>query len=106
MKVFIILMICIYVISVAEIIGSRILTTRKQNLTWQLEFTLLPILFPPLAPIVAFDIYTDAIECYHKAKRSHRVYQESLLCYLTHDLKSIDEWHSLKRERTMPSVKD
>ena len=93
MTIFWFLCVVIYLISIFEIIGSSILSRIKQNgLHTHNWFTIFPIIFPPLAPIVAFDIYSDAVYCYDHKKDHSKVYYESLICYLTHGCLGIKEY--------------
>lgn len=99
LTIFIIFCVIIYVFSIIEIIGAHILTEKKQGLRWASEFMIFPILFPPLAPIVAFDILTDAKAAYQRNNYNNKVFMESLYYYLKHDRRSINEWIDYKRKQ-------
>ena len=64
LNVFISLCGVVYIFSCAEIIGSWILTKKKQDLRWPLNFSIIPI----LAPVAAYDsiYYADIM---YKAKK-------------------------------------
>ena len=64
LNVFISLCGVVYIFSCAAIIGSWILTKKKQDLRWPLNFSIIPI----LAPVAAYDsiYYADIM---YKAKK-------------------------------------
>lgn len=98
MYTFIIIALIIHLLCCMEIVGSWILTKKYQDLRWNAEFTLLPCLFPPLSPIVAFDILTDAWPLYRYCKKNNACrYQESLFLFLTHGCRSIEQWYQYNR---------
>lgn len=93
LNIILVLLSIVYLLSCAEIIGSWILTKKKQGLRWPLNFSVLPIIIPILAPIAAYDSIYYARMMYDskkKAKETH--WQESLYEYLRHGCLSIDEW--------------
>ena len=83
LNVFISLCGVVYLFSCAEIIGSWILTKKKQDLRWSLSFSIIPIIIPVLAPVAAYDsiYYADIM---YKAKKpsSATHWQESLYMWL------------------------
>lgn len=98
MTTLIIIALVIHLLCCLEIAGSWFLTKKYQDLRWNAEFTLLPILFPPLSPVVAFDILTDAWPLYRDCKKNNACrYQESLFLFLTHGCRSIEQWYQHNR---------
>ena len=100
LNVFISLCGVVYIFSCAEIICSWILTKKKQDLRWPLNFSIIPI----LAPVAAYDsiYYADIM---YKAKKpsSATHWQESLYMWLKHGYLSIDEWAKL-HERNVKGI--
>ena len=100
LNVFISLCGVVYIFSCAEIIGSWILTKKKQDLRWPLNFSIIPI----LAPVAAYDsiYYADIM---YKAKKPSfaKYWQESLYMWLKHGCMSIDEWAKLQ-ERNVKGI--
>lgn len=97
MNTFLIIALIVYIASAIEIVGSHILTEKKQGVHWEDEFMIFPLLFPPLAPIVAFDILTDAYSAYNRNNYNNKVFMESLTFYILHGFRSINEWIDYKR---------
>ena len=96
LNVFIALCGVVYIFSGAEIIGSWILTKKKQDLRWPLSFSIIPIIIPVLAPVAAYDsIYYADIMYKTKKPSSATHWQESLYMWLKHGCLSIDEWAKL-----------
>ena len=96
LNVFISLCGVVYLFSCAEIIGSWILTKKKQDLRWPLSFSIIPIIIPVLAPVAAYDsIYYADIMYKTKKPSSATHWQESLYMWLKHGCLSIDEWAKL-----------
>lgn len=97
LNVFISLCGVVYLLSCAEIIGSWILTKKKQDLRWPLSFSIIPIIIPILAPVAAYDsIYYADIMYKTKKPSSTTHWQESLYMWLRHGCLSIDEWAKLQ----------
>ena len=100
LNVFISLCGVVYIFSCAEIICSWILTKKKQDLRWPLNFSIIPI----LAPVAAYDsiYYADIM---YKAKKPSfaKYWQESLYMWLKHGCMSIDEWAKLQ-ERNVKGI--
>lgn len=83
----------IHFLCCVEIIGSWILTEKKQHLPWPLSFSIIPIFIPFLSPVAAYDsIYYAGIMYASKKHSSETHWQESLYQWLKHGCKSIDEW--------------
>ena len=100
LNVFISLCGVVYIFSCAEIIGSWILTKKKQDLRWPLNFSIIPI----LAPVAAYDSIYYADIMYKAKKPSFAEYwQESLYMWLKHGGMSIDEWAKLQ-ERNVKGI--
>ena len=96
LNVFISLCGVVYLFSCAEIIGSWILTKKKQDLRWPLSFSIIPIIIPVLAPVAAYDsIYYADIMYKTKMPSSATHWQASLYMWLKHGFLSIDEWAKL-----------
>ena len=96
LNVFISLCGVVYLCSCAEMIGSWILTKKKQDLRWPLSFSIIPIIIPVLAPVAAYDsIYYADIMYKTKKPSSATHWQESLYMWLKHGCLSIDEWAKL-----------
>ena len=92
LNVFISLCGVVYIFSCAEIICSWILTKKKQDLRWPLNFSIIPI----LVPVAAYDsIYYADIMYKTKKPSSATHWQESLYMWLKHGCLSIDEWAKL-----------
>ena len=92
LNVFISLCGVVYIFSCAAIIGSWILTKKKQDLRWPLNFSIIPI----LVPVAAYDsIYYADIMYKTKKPSSATHWQESLYMWLKHGCMSIDEWAKL-----------
>ena len=69
----------IYLLSCAEIIGSWFLTKWKQDIRWPLEFSIIPILIPFLAPVAAYDSIYYARMLYDKKQfNKHLLLQNNL----------------------------
>ena len=93
-----------FIYSCAEIIGSWILTKKKQDLRWPLNFSIIPIIIPILDPVAAYDSIYDADIMYKAKKPSFAEYwQESLYMWLKHGCMSIDEWAKLQ-ERNVKGI--
>ena len=104
LNVFISLCGVVYLFSCAEIIGSWILTKKKQDLRWPLSFSIIPIIIPVLAPVAAYDsIYYADIMYKTKKPSSATHWQESLYMWLKHGCLSIDEWAKLQ-ERNVKGI--
>ena len=104
LNVFISLCGVVYLFSCAEIIGSWILTKKKQDLRWPLSFSIIPIIIPVLAPVAAYDsIYYADIMYKTKKPSSATHWQESLYMWLKHGCLSIDEWAKLQ-ERNIKGI--
>ena len=104
LNVFISLCGVVYLFSCAEIIGSWILTKKKQDLRWPLSFSIIPIIIPVLAPVAAYDsIYYADIMYKTKKPSSATHWQESLYMWLKHGCLSIDEWAKL-HERNVKGI--
>ena len=104
MYTFIIISLVIHLLCSLEIVGSWILTNKCQNLRWNPELNIFPLLIPPLSPIVALDIVFDAWPRYRYGKKNSAChYQESLLLYLSYGCRSIEQWcmyrHGLTLQR-------
>ena len=100
LNVFISLCGVVYIFSCAAIIGSWILTKKKQDLRWPLNFSIIPI----LAPVAAYDSIYYADIMYKAKKPSFAEYwQESLYMWLKHGCMSIDEWAKLQ-ERNVKGI--
>ena len=99
MNIIIAIALVIYIASAIEIVGSHILTRTKQGVHWEDEFMYFPLFFPPLAPIVAFDIFTDAYSAYNRSNYNNKVFMESPSLYVWHGFRSINEWIDHKRNR-------
>ena len=100
LNVFISLCGVVYLFSCAEIIGSWILTKKKQDLRWPLSFSIIPIIIPVLAPVAAYDsIYYADIMYKTKKPSSATHWQESLYMWLKHGCLSIDEWAKLHERK-------
>lgn len=94
----------VYIFSCAEIIGSWILTKKKQDLRWPLNFSIIPIIIPILDPVAAYDSIYYADIMYKAKKPSFAEYwQESLYMWLKHGCMSIDEWAKLQ-ERNVKGI--
>ena len=104
LNVFISLCGVVYIFSCAAIIGSWILTKKKQDLRWPLNFSIIPIIIPILAPVAAYDSIYYADIMYKAKKPSFAEYwQESLYMWLKHGCMSIDEWAKLQ-ERNVKGI--
>lgn len=91
-QIFIAFLVTVYLLCCAEIIGSWVLTAKKQDNRWPLSFSILPMLIPIMAPVAAYDSIYYARELYEKHARNEHHFQESLYEYLRHGCLSIDEW--------------
>lgn len=93
MYTFIIIFLVIHLLCCLEIVGSWFLTNKSQDLHWNPELNLLPLLFPLVSLIVALDIVFDAWPRYRYGKENSAChYQESLLLYLFYGCRSIKQW--------------
>lgn len=91
-----------YIVAMTEIIGSWILTLKKQNIRWDVGLNIMmPALLPFSAFFDAYGIYEDAKRHYDKRIRNELHFKESLFCYLMNGRRSIEENYQYWSQRTI-----
>lgn len=81
-------------LAMIEIIGSWVLTKRKQGIRWNFTLEVLVPLLIPFGPILeAACIIENAEQFYKGVKQNKYHYRESLYCYLKYGGQSIDEYY-------------
>lgn len=81
-----------YILSLIEVVGSYCLTIKYQSIHWG-ENIVICILLPFLAPCFAFNSISRAKEQYESGSFNKYHVEESLVMYLLHGCKSLNEWH-------------
>lgn len=81
-----------YILSLVEVVGSYCLTIKYQSIHWG-ENIVMCILLPFLAPCFAFNSISRAKEQYESGRFNKYHVEESLVMYLLHGCKSLNEWH-------------
>lgn len=82
----------VYILSMIEVVGSYCLTIRYQSIHWGENITIC-ILLPFLAPCFAINSITRARDQYESGSFNKYHVEESLVMYLLHGCKSLNEWH-------------
>lgn len=85
----------VYIFSLIEVVGSYCLTIKYQSIHWG-ENIVMSILLPFLAPCFAFNSIARAKDQYESGSFNKYHVEESLVMYLLHGCKSLNEWHFMK----------
>lgn len=90
-KLFFFLCLTIYLVSIVEVIGSYLLSTKEFG-NYSTFYMCIAVSIPPLTPIIASAIYTTANDLYKDSKRNKHQVDESFYGYIIHGFKTINEW--------------
>lgn len=82
----------VYILSLVEVVGSYCLTIKYQSIHWG-ENIIMSLLLPFLAPCFAFNSIARAKDQYESGSFNKYHVEESLVMYLLHGRKSLNEWH-------------